>query len=189
MANDLSILYIQDAFLEPLTRRYLKLTNLRRSLDELKLRRSCADPENFVRGGPLLTSFFLRGETIQANTTINGPSSAFRWRVDIGPKLNAGLVTLWVFRVSGPGKKPFFFRCDFPRGGVLTPCPPSGSAHGAIHNIKRLLNLRWHRTYGHVSKKSPFNMLKQLVQNSYFKTKNMTSLAFLKSYLILKIEV
>ena len=49
----------------------------------------CADQETFVRGGPTLTSFFffLRGETIQANFIISGPSM-FCWRA----KLNAGLV-------------------------------------------------------------------------------------------------
>ena len=35
---------------------------------------SGAEPESFVRGGHTLT-FFLREETIQANTTISGPSS------------------------------------------------------------------------------------------------------------------
>ena len=50
-----------------------------------------------MRGGP--------------TTTISGPSSArkrnaiymaFRWRVDDGPTLNAGLVALGFFRGSGP---------------------------------------------------------------------------------------
>ena len=31
-----------------------------------------------------------------------GPSSAFRWRADYGPTLNAGLVALRFFRGSGP---------------------------------------------------------------------------------------
>ena len=36
---------------------------------------ACAGPESFVRGGPTLKFFFLRGERIQTNTTISGPSS------------------------------------------------------------------------------------------------------------------
>ena len=53
---------------------------------------------------------------------------AFLWRVDNGPKLNAGLVALCIFRRSGPVmlRNPKFL-C-FSRG-VHTPCPPSGSAH------------------------------------------------------------
>ena len=70
----------------------------------------CADPENFVRGSPTLTTFFfffffffLRGVREDRKATKNGPSSArlrnaieiaFCWRVDNGPPLNAGLVAL-----------------------------------------------------------------------------------------------
>ena len=65
---------------------------------------SCADPENFVKGGPNLITFFLvvKGSE-DTNTAINGPSSArqrnaikmaFRWRADNGPTVNAGLVAL-----------------------------------------------------------------------------------------------
>ena len=49
----------------------------------------------------------------------------FRWRADDGPKLNAGLVALWFFRVSGPE---LLWNCTFLwffRGGdIRTPCPP-----------------------------------------------------------------
>ena len=66
--------------------------------------RSCADPESFDRGGPLLTIFFLvvKGREDQ-NTTISAPSSvrlrnankmAFRWRADHSPTLNAALIAL-----------------------------------------------------------------------------------------------
>ena len=60
---------------------------------------ACADPESFVRVGPTLTTFFLfdKGRKDQ-NTTISGPptahQTAFRWRADDGPTLNAGLVAL-----------------------------------------------------------------------------------------------
>ena len=61
-----------------------------------------ADPESFVREGPNLITFFLVDEGIaDPNVTINGPSSTrqgnlmvFRWHVDDGPTLNAGLVAL-----------------------------------------------------------------------------------------------
>ena len=61
----------------------------------------CADPESFVRGGPIQLwwgYFFMRGE--DPNTYKSGPSSArhqnailmgFPWRPDDGPTLNAGL--------------------------------------------------------------------------------------------------
>ena len=52
---------------------------------------SCADPENFVRGGPALTTFFLVYEGREdPNTTISGPLSArqrnaIRWSAEDGP--------------------------------------------------------------------------------------------------------
>ena len=68
---------------------------------------SCADPENFVRGGSALTSFFsfflVNQGRAGLNTTISVPASArqrnairmaFRWRADDVPSLNAGLVAL-----------------------------------------------------------------------------------------------
>ena len=74
---------------------------------------SCADQESFLRGSPTLTTFvfffffffFFKfdGGRKDLNTTISGPSKArrrnvismaFRWRVDVGPTLNAGLVAL-----------------------------------------------------------------------------------------------
>ena len=70
----------------------------------------CVDPENFVRGGPKLTtfffffSFFLVDEGREyPNTTISRPSSvrqrnailmAFRCRANDGRTLNAGLVAM-----------------------------------------------------------------------------------------------
>ena len=63
---------------------------------------ACANPENFVRGGPNLITciFFLVDEGIEdPSITINGPSSArqrnvIRWLSDDGTTLNAGLVSL-----------------------------------------------------------------------------------------------
>ena len=61
---------------------------------------ACADPENFVRRGQILTKFVYEGRE-NPNTTISGRSSArqrraikmaFRWRVDVGPSLKTGLV-------------------------------------------------------------------------------------------------
>ena len=52
----------------------------------------CADPESYVREGPTLTFFLVDEGREDQNTTIGGPSSAFRWRADNGPTLNAGLV-------------------------------------------------------------------------------------------------
>ena len=39
---------------------------------------SCADPENFVRGGPTLTTFFFLIDegSVDPNSTISGPSMA-----------------------------------------------------------------------------------------------------------------
>ena len=67
---------------------------------------TCVDPENFVRGGPTLTFFFLVDEGWEdpnTCTTICGPSlarqgksilMAFHWRADDGPTLNTGSVAL-----------------------------------------------------------------------------------------------
>ena len=77
---------------------------------------ACADPESFVRGGPILTSFFVdEGKREDPNNTKSGPLSAhlrnaiwmtFRWQADDGLTLNAGLIALWFFRGSG---KPYIF--------------------------------------------------------------------------------
>ena len=64
----------------------------------------CVDPESFVRGGSNFDNvfFLLVDEGIKdQNSTINGPSSAFRWRVVDSPTLNGGLVALG-FRGSLP---------------------------------------------------------------------------------------
>ena len=64
---------------------------------------TCGDPESFVRGGPNLTRFFLDEGREDPNTPISRPSSArqpntietaFHWRADGGPTLNAGLLAL-----------------------------------------------------------------------------------------------
>ena len=50
----------------------------------------CAEPESFVRGGQTVTLFFLVAEGREdPNAT---KKLAFRWRADIDPTLNAGLV-------------------------------------------------------------------------------------------------
>ena len=68
------------------------------------LHKSCADPESFVRGGPTLTTFVFcfgwrgdGGSKYHYKGAIIGPPAKhhwmeFRWRVDDGPALNAGLV-------------------------------------------------------------------------------------------------
>ena len=68
------------------------------------------DPESFVRVDPTLTMFAFYSGREDPNTTIDGPLSArqrnaiemaFRWRVDVGPTLKAGLVALYFFRGLG----------------------------------------------------------------------------------------
>ena len=51
------------------------------------LSRACADPENYVRGSPTLTTFFFSEGREDQNTTISGQSVAFPWRSDNGPTL------------------------------------------------------------------------------------------------------
>ena len=66
---------------------------------------TCADPENFVRGGPIPTFFCFyfvgmkRGSKCHLKWAIIGPPAkchkmALRWRADKGPPLNAVLVAL-----------------------------------------------------------------------------------------------
>ena len=55
---------------------------------------------------------------------------AFRWRADGVPTLNAGLVTLWFYRGSGPVliRNPIF--CDFSGGeGESGPPVPALDPH------------------------------------------------------------
>ena len=69
---------------------------------------ACVDPESFVRGDPFF--FFLkfmgdRGSKYRLNGAISSPPAnaiemVFRWRVDVGPTLNAGLVAMGFFRGS-----------------------------------------------------------------------------------------
>ena len=76
---------------------------------------SCADPDSFARCGPTLTTFFFvfflvdEGRIqIPLSAGHHRPASEtpFRWRADVGPTLNAGLVA------RGPGpvllRKPIF---------------------------------------------------------------------------------
>ena len=70
----------------------------------LEADQSCADLENFVRGGSKFDIYFLVDwRTEDPKTALIGPASArqrnaiemaFRWRADDGSTLNAGLVTL-----------------------------------------------------------------------------------------------
>ena len=61
----------------------------------------CGSRKFFQRGSNVF--LFLVDEGREGpNTTLRGPSMAFRWRADGGPTLNAGLVALWFFRGSGP---------------------------------------------------------------------------------------
>ena len=53
---------------------------------------------------------------------------AFRWRADDGPTLNAGLVASIFQGMACIACKPYIFVIF--QGGVRTPSPPSGSAHG-----------------------------------------------------------
>ena len=58
---------------------------------------------------------------------------AFRWRANDGPTLNSGLVTLRLFRVSGPAllRNPIFviFQGDLDPLSPPPPPPPPGSVH------------------------------------------------------------
>ena len=54
---------------------------------------------------------------------------AFCWRVN-GPPLNAGLVAMWFLADPDQYCWETLYFCDFSGGGVRTPWPPSGSAHG-----------------------------------------------------------
>ena len=49
---------------------------------------------------------------------------AFRWRADYGPILTAGVVALRFQRDPDKDFKKKNYFCDFPGGGVRTPCPP-----------------------------------------------------------------
>ena len=75
--------------------------------------------------------FFERRE--DPNTTICGPTSArkrnaiqmaFRWRVDDGPTLNAGLVALCFFRDPDQYCHGTLYFCDFSGGWSRPPVPP-----------------------------------------------------------------
>ena len=57
----------------------------------------------FCQRGSNFDNVFLVDEGREdPSNTISGPSSAFRWRADDGPTMNAGLVALRFFRGSGP---------------------------------------------------------------------------------------
>ena len=78
-------------------------------LAQLRAPDLCSDLESFVRGSPNLMGFFLflffrRERGFKPNkyhfkrAIIDPPAKrhlmAFRWRADVGPTLNAGLVAL-----------------------------------------------------------------------------------------------
>ena len=104
---DLLSLVVRVTFLELKISPYTILENSLSTNSNWNMRGS----RKFYQRGSNFDKSFLRGETIQANTIISRPSSArqqnaismaFRWHADNGPKLNAGLVALWLFRGSGP---------------------------------------------------------------------------------------
>ena len=66
----------------------------------------------------------MRRERIQI------PRKAFRWRADVDPTLNAGLVALWFYRRSGPVmiRNPIFL-CFFKGGPDPLPPPPPLDPH------------------------------------------------------------
>ena len=85
------------------------------------------------------------------NTTIGGPTSArqrnaFRWRADNGPTLNARLVACDFSGDLDQSLLRNHIFVDF-KGGVRTPCPPTGSAHDNQGSVLKVLcqNLREHR--------------------------------------------
>ena len=102
----------------------------------MSLNLACADPENFVRGGPTLTTylFFLklmRGEMIQiplkAGHHQPASETPFKWRFAGGPMMVhiecwPGSFVIFQRIWSSIAKKTLSF-CE----GVWT--PPSGSAH------------------------------------------------------------
>ena len=63
----------------------------RSALSSRSIRRTCADPESFIRGGPLITFLFYLMGIEDPNTAINGVSLADRYD---GSTLNTGLVAL-----------------------------------------------------------------------------------------------
>ena len=114
---------------------------------------SCADPGIFVRGGPgqsdkkssdnviflvfLVLSLFFRSQMV--NFKENHHFSRFQG----GANIYQGGSNFF------PGGSNCLFpiethiTCDFPGGGVRTPCPPSGSALG--HTVGIQINLGWFR--------------------------------------------
>ena len=89
---------------------------------------ACANPEHFVRMGS------ERGPKCHLKWTTIGPSAKRLWN-SVLPACQWPTIECWfgsfvIFRGSGSillGNPIFLW---FFRGGVRTPCPPSGSAHG-----------------------------------------------------------
>ena len=60
-------------------------------------------PEGSNFDNPFFFSFLMREERIQIPLQEGHHLMAFRWRVDVGPTLKAGLVVLLFLRGPGPG--------------------------------------------------------------------------------------
>ena len=91
---------------------------------KLNCRRTCADPESFVKGDPTLTTFVFKVDRGREDPspTLSGPSSArqrnafetplkaFRWHADECPTLNAGLETVIFQEIrTCIARKPYIF--------------------------------------------------------------------------------
>ena len=118
---------------------------------------ACADPENFVRGGPTCFSFSWWGEGgfkyhhdkraiigPPAKRHLNGVSLAWWWWPNIECWLCSFVIFLGI-RTSF-AKKPYIFVIF--QVGVRAPCPPSGSAHG-MWMITGIIQLVMNMMNGH----------------------------------------
>ena len=72
--------------------------NIHGGKGQARISPTCADLESFARGGPTLTTFFIREKRIQialeAGHHRSNSETPFKWRANDGPTLNAGLVAL-----------------------------------------------------------------------------------------------
>ena len=109
------------------------------------------------RGSNFGVFFLVNGGRKDQNTTISEPSSArqwmFRWRTDVGPTLNTGLIALGFFQGIRIVLLVTLHCCDFSGGGGgggPTPSSSSGSAHGWsrrlwVYSVWPRGILRWHK--------------------------------------------
>ena len=76
---------------------------------------------------------------------------AFRWRVDDGPTLNAGLVALWFFKGSGPVllRDPLFLRFFRGRGSgpPVPPLDPHMQVYQHVEIVRTVLVLLYNTQY------------------------------------------